>query len=61
MVSFGSVSFFTTLALLDAFEVVQKTMGILMAYIFSILALCWRYAIWNFVKISRIGEEIKYL
>ena len=59
--SFGSLSFGLSLVLSDAFELEKASIGILMAIIFPILMFCWAFAIWRFIKISRINDEIKYL
>jgi len=59
--SIGSVLFATSIILLDALDVPNPQVGIIMACVLPILMLCWGFAIWNFIKIARIGEEIKYL
>lgn len=58
---FGSLCFASSLILLDALGAPDRIIGIVMVCIFPILMTCWGYAIWNFIKIARIGEEIKYL
>lgn len=59
--SMGSVAFTVSLILLDALDVSGRTAGIVMACVLQVLMLCWGIAIWNFIRIARIGEEIKYL
>lgn len=58
---FGSLSFASSIVLSDALGLPKRTVGMLMVCIFPVLMLCWGYAIWNFIKIGRISEEIKFL
>ena len=59
--STGSVLFATSIILLKALGVEARLAGIIMACVMPVLMLCWGFAIWNFIKIGRINEEIKYL
>lgn len=59
--SIGSLSFAMSIVLSDVFELAGKSMAILFSLVFPVMMLCWGYAIWNFIKISRISDEIKYL
>jgi len=59
--SIGSTTFALSLVLLDAYDVAKRDIGFAMIFIFPILMSCWGYAIWNFIKISRINDEIRYL
>lgn len=58
---FGSVTFFTSLVLLQALGADKTTAGIVMVCVMPVLMLCWGFAIWKFISIGRISEEIKYL
>jgi transcriptional regulator with XRE-family HTH domain len=57
----GSTTFALSIVLLDAFDVAKRDIGLTMIFIFPILMCCWGFAIWNFIKIGRINDEIKYL
>lgn len=59
--SCGSLTFLTTIMLMDGFGVSRSTMSIVMVCIFPILAFCWGYAIYHFVKLGRISEEIRFI
>lgn len=59
--SIGSLLFAMGIVLSDALELSNRNVAIVFACIFPVLMLCWGYAIWNFIKISRISEEIKYI
>ena len=57
----GSTIFATSMILLRALEVSDTNTGITMAIVMPVLMLCWGYAIWGFIKVSRVNTEIKYL
>ena len=57
----GSTIFVVSLILVRSLGVSELTSGVTAAIVLPILMFCWGFAIWNFIKISRIGEEIKYL
>ncbi len=57
----GSTAFALSVVLTDAMEVQKPTVGIIFAFVLPVLMLCWGYAIWGFIQISRIGQELKYL
>jgi transcriptional regulator with XRE-family HTH domain len=59
--SFGSLSFVLSLILSDIYQFSQQQMATTVIIVMPVLMLCWGFAIWNFIKIGRIGEEIKYL
>lgn len=57
----GSTIFAVSIILLRALELSDSQAGIVYAIVMPILMLCWGYAIWGFIKISRVSTEIKYL
>lgn len=59
--SMGSLTFVTSIILLDALGVQKPTVGFIMACVMVVLMFCWGFAIWQFVKIGRMSDEIKYL
>lgn len=59
--STGSTLFATSLILLRALDVSASNVGIVMAIIMPVLMICWGYAIWGFIKTSRLSTEVKYL
>lgn len=59
--STGSVMFATSIILLDTFNIDRPVAGYIMAPVFMVLCILWGYAIWNFIKIGRLSEEIKYV
>lgn len=59
--SFGSVVFATNIVVVRTFSLDNPEAGYIFMGVLPVLMLCWGYAIWNFIKISRISEEIKYL
>lgn len=59
--SFGSTIFAVSMILLKALEVSDRNVGIIMACVLPVLMLCWGFAIWGFIKVGRINDEIKYL
>jgi len=59
--SFGSLCFGMAIVLSDLLELANRHMAILFSIVLPILMVCWGYAIWHFIKIGRISEEIKYV
>ena len=59
--SIGSVLFATSIILLKALGADARLSGIIMACVMPVLMLSWGIAIWGFIKIARIQDEIKYL
>lgn len=59
--SIGSLSFALSLIMSDIFSFSPQQLGITVGVTMPTLMVCWAFAIWNFVKIGRISEEIKYL
>jgi transcriptional regulator with XRE-family HTH domain len=59
--SIGSTLFVLSIVLTRTLGLDNPEAGYLYMVVMPILMLCWGYAIWNFIKIGRIGEEIKYL
>lgn len=57
----GSTIFITSITLIQALNVQKPYDGITMAIVMPILMFCWGFAIWGFIKTSRIEHEIKYL
>lgn len=57
----GSTVFGVFLVLLKALDIKNPLAGYIYIAVLPVLMICWGYAIWNFIKIGRIGEEIKYL
>jgi len=57
----GSTILIVALTLLRAYEVSQNNTGIVTAVVMAVLMICWGYAIWGFIKVSRLNTEIKYL
>ena len=57
----GSLAFALSVVLSDVFELADREVAILFSFVLPVLMLCWGFAIWHFIKISRIGDEIKYL
>lgn len=59
--SFGSLLFAMAIVLSDTLELSDNNIAFVFLGVLPILMMCWGYAIWNFIKISRISDEIKYL
>lgn len=59
--SIGSTIFAVSLILLKALDVQEPYVGVTMAIILPVLMFCWGFAIWGFIKVSRLSDEIKYL
>lgn len=59
--SIGSTLFALSIILSRTLKLENPELGYVFVSVIPILMLCWGYAIWNFIKIGRIGEEIKYL
>ena len=59
--SIGSTLFATTIVLVKALEIQDPYVGITFACIFPVLMFCWGFAIWGFIKVGRINDEMKYL
>ena len=59
--SIGSVMFATSIIMLRTFDVQNPVAGYIMAPVLIVLCCLWGYAIWNFIKIGRLSEEIKYV
>lgn len=59
--AFGSLSFALAFILADIYQFSQNQMALTVGTVMPVLMFCWGFAIWNFIKIGRIGEEIKYL
>ena len=59
--SFGSTLFVVCIVLIKALSLQNPEAGYLYLGVLPVLMLCWGFAIWNFIKIGRISEEIKYL
>lgn len=59
--SIGSLMFAMAVVLSDVFELVDQQIAIVFSFVFPVLMGCWGYAVWQFIKISRISDEIKYL
>ena len=59
--SIGSTLFVLSIIGSKAFGLQNAEVGYVFLGVMPILMLCWGYAIWNFIKIGRIGEELKYL
>lgn len=57
----GSATFAITNILLKALTVSGNTVLITMLVLTPVLFICWGYAIWGFIKVSRLNHEIKYL
>ena len=57
----GSTLFALSIVVTKALGLVNPEAGYIYIVVLPILMLCWGYAIWNFIKIGRIGEELKYL
>jgi len=59
--SIGSTTFATSMILLRALDASNRTAGITMACVIPVLFTCWVYAIWGFIKVSRLNDELEYL
>lgn len=59
--SIGSLLFALSIVLSDVFELSNQYVAIVFAFVLPVLMFCWGFAIWNFIKISRISDEIKYI
>jgi len=57
----GSTLFAITSILLRSLDASKTNVGIVMAIVLPVLMICWGYAIWGFIKTSRLNTEIKYL
>jgi DNA-binding XRE family transcriptional regulator len=57
----GSAILATSMILLRSMNVSKENAGIITAIVMPILMICWGYAIWGFIKTSRLNSEIKYL
>ena len=59
--SIGSTILIVTLTLLRALGIEDPYVGITFATIIPIIFFCWGFGIWGFIRVGRIGNEIKYL
>lgn len=59
--SIGSTLFALSIIYFRASNFPKEKVGFLYLAIIPVLMICWGYAVWNFIKIARIGDEIKYL
>ena len=57
----GSTSLVVASILLKTLDATRTQVGITMAFVVPLLMFCWGYAIWGFIKVARIQNEIKYL
>ena len=59
--SIGSMIFIITLTLLQALDIEEPYVGITFAAVIPIIFSCWLFGIWGFIRVGRIGTEIKFL